>query len=122
VTAHPDDWGMVIHELTHVIQDYRRPDRNPGWLVEGIADYVRFFHYEPGPSIGRFDPQGASYRDGYRTTARFLAWVEKAHQKDIVRKLNQALREERYKDELFKAYTGQPLDDLWAEFLKAQEK
>jgi hypothetical protein len=122
VKAHPEDWGMVVHELTHVIQDYRRAGRNTGWLVEGIADYVRFFHYEPGPSIGRFNPRGASYRDGYRTTARFLAWVEKAHDKDIVRKLNQALREGQYKDELFKDYTGQTLDELWAKFLKAQGK
>ncbi len=122
VKAHPDDWGMVVHELTHVIQHYRRAGRNAGWLVEGIADYVRFFHYEPGPNIGRFNPRRASYRDGYRTTARFLAWAEKAHDKDLVRKLNQALREGEYKDELFKDYTGQTLDDLWAEFLKAQGK
>jgi hypothetical protein len=122
VKAHPDDWGMVVHELTHVIQSYRRPGRDTGWLVEGIADYVRFFHYEPGPSIGRFNPRGASYRDGYRTTARFLAWVEKAHDKNIVHKLNQALREGAYKDALFKDYTGQILDELWADFLKAQGK
>src|SRR5262245_52058641 len=32
VTKHPDDYGMVVHELTHVIQAYRR-NRGAGWLV-----------------------------------------------------------------------------------------
>jgi hypothetical protein len=122
VKGHPDDYGMVVHELTHVVQAYRRPGRNSGWLVEGIADYVRFFHYEPGPNIGRFNPKGASYRDGYRTAARFLAWIEKEHDKEIVAKLNRALRKGEYKDELFQDYTGKGLDELWAEFLKSPKK
>ena len=49
----PNDYGMVVHELTHVIQQYRRTKRTDGWLVEGIADYVRFFKYEPNTKIGR---------------------------------------------------------------------
>src|SRR5687767_13964620 len=30
----PGDLGVMTHELTHIVQDYRRG--NPGWLVEGI--------------------------------------------------------------------------------------
>ena len=41
VKQHPDDTGMVIHELVHVVQSYRRG--RPFWLVEGIADYIRFY-------------------------------------------------------------------------------
>jgi hypothetical protein len=37
ITDHPDDFGMVIHELTHVIQAYPAAGDKPGWLVEGIA-------------------------------------------------------------------------------------
>ena len=37
----------MIHETCHVVQRYRGRG-NPGWLVEGVADYVRFFVYEPG--------------------------------------------------------------------------
>src|SRR5262249_289810 len=73
VKEHPDDYGMVVHELTHVIQSYPRPE--PGWLVEGIADYVRFYHYEPKTKLGTVDPSRQSYRDGYRVTAMFLAWI-----------------------------------------------
>ena len=47
----------MIHETTHVVQHYRGRG-NPGWLVEGVADYFRFFIFEPGqgrpgqPEIG----------------------------------------------------------------------
>lgn len=54
VRRHPEDKGMVIHELTHVIQSY--PPSRDGWLVEGIADYVRFFRYEPGTTLKIRDP------------------------------------------------------------------
>ena len=119
IKAHPDDLGMVVHEMTHVIQAYRRG--GPSWLVEGIADYVRFIHYEPKTHI-RIDTKKASYRDSYRTSAKFLGWVEKTHDKDLVRKLNEALRKGKYKDELFETYTKQTLDQLWAAFLVVEER
>jgi hypothetical protein len=116
VGRHPDDFGMVIHELAHVVQSY--PRTRQGWLVEGIADYIRFFHYEPEAALGPIDPRRASYRDGYRTTARFLAWIERTHDGAIVGKLNEALRRSRYEDGLFKEATSRDLDALWAEFLE----
>jgi len=41
ITAHPDDLGMVVHELVHVVQHYPGRRNTPGWLTEGIADYIR---------------------------------------------------------------------------------
>ena len=70
VRQHPDDLGMVIHELTHVVQSY--PAGGPGWLVEGIADYIRIVHYEPKAPRPKLDPAKASYKDAYKTTAMFL--------------------------------------------------
>jgi hypothetical protein len=122
VKKQPDDFGMVVHELTHVIQSYPRTKRNEGWLVEGIADYVRFYKYEPNTKLGPVINPDATYRLGYRAAARFLAWIEKTHDKEIVSKLNQALRKSEYKDKLFKDATGMSLDDLWAEFLKSEKK
>ena len=53
-TAHPDDVGAIVHEMVHVVQQYGRarranPDaqRPPGWLVEGIPDYLRWYKFEP---------------------------------------------------------------------------
>jgi hypothetical protein len=116
VKKHPDDYGMVVHELTHVIQAY--PSSDAGWLVEGIADYVRFYHFEPKTKLGPIDPARESYRDGYRTTAMFLAWIERTHDKAIVRKMNDALRKSEYSYDLFKKCTGKSLDRLWADFLE----
>lgn len=118
----PDDYGMVVHELTHVIQSYPRAKGNAGWLVEGIADYVRFYKYEPKTKLGPILNPDASYRLGYRAAAQFLAWIEKTHDKNIVAKLNQSLRKSDYKEEMFKDATGESLDDLWADFLKTQRK
>ena len=78
---HPDDIGAMVHETTHIVQRYRNRN-NPGWLVEGVSDYVRFFKYEPG-KLGRIDPDRAHYNGSYRTTAAFLAYLtEKIRQTD----------------------------------------
>lgn len=119
VSKHPDDFGMVVHELTHVIQSY--PQYRPPWLVEGIADYVRFFHFEPKTRI-TIDPRRASYKDGYRTTAKFLAWVEKTHDRHIIEKLNEALRNGEYTDGLWRERTSRTLDGLWAAFVAAEDR
>ena len=116
IRKHPDDFGMVIHELCHVVQSY---PKGVGWITEGIADYVRYFKYEPqskAPKIGA----KASYKDGYKTSATFLAWIEKAKDKDVIRKLNDVMRGGGYKDELFRDWTGSDLDALWKEFLESQ--
>jgi hypothetical protein len=104
----------MIHETVHIIQNYRGRN-NPGWLVEGLADYIRFFQYEPD-KIGRFNAQRARYTDSYRTSARFLDYLTKTYDKEIVPKLNRAMREGTYKDELFQDYTGKPLAKLGEEW------
>ncbi len=116
--GHPDDVGAMVHETTHIVQRYR--GRNPGWLVEGVADYVRFFKYEPG-KIGPIRADRARYNASYRTTAAFLAFVAEKYDKDLVRKLNAAMREGTYKEEMFKDLTGktvQELDEEWRATLK----
>jgi hypothetical protein len=112
--AHPDDIGAMVHETVHVVQSYRTRG-NPSWLVEGIADYVRFFKYEPG-KLGRLNPDKARYNGSYRTSAAFLAFLVENYDKDIVRKLNQAMREGEYREELFRVLTKksvQQLDEEW---------
>lgn len=116
ITAHPDDFGMVIHEMTHVIQGYSRRGEKPGWLVEGIADYIRFWRYEPDPARRPINREKASYRDSYRTTAAFLAWVGARYDRRLVYRLDQAMRAGTYNADLWKTITGKDVDTLWAEF------
>ena len=39
--------GVIIHELTHLLQaKYRNDRRHPRWLIEALADYYRFSVFE----------------------------------------------------------------------------
>jgi len=113
---HQDDVGAMVHELAHVVQAYRGPG-NPGWLVEGVADYVRYYKFEPEKKR-RINPNSAKYDGSYGTTAAFLNYVSEKHDRDIVKKLNQAMREGKYKESLFKDYTGKTVQELGAEWLE----
>jgi hypothetical protein len=115
VRGHTNDFGMIIHELTHVVQSYHGRG-NPGWMVEGVADYIRLTHFEPMARRPRINPEKASYRDAYKTTAIFLEWVEKTKDQQLVKELNRAMREGTFDVELFKTRTGKTVDDLWEEF------
>ncbi len=115
---HPDDVGAMVHETVHCVQEYRTRG-NPGWLVEGVADYIRFFKYEPG-KIGKI-AKNPHYNASYRTTAAFLAFVTDKYDKEVVRKLNKAMRQGEYKEEIWKALTKktvQELDEEWIVSLK----
>ena len=116
VSEHPDDFGLVIHELTHVVQAYPNGGDKPGWLVEGIADYIRYWRFEPEKPHAPPGPK-SSYRDGYGTTAAFLAWLVHKHDHRIVHRLDEALRKGQYRDAIFRDATGKDLDALWQEFV-----
>ena len=115
---HPADIGAMVHETTHCIQGYKA--RNlPGWLVEGVADYVRFWQYEPGKA-GKLAPEKAQYDESYRTTAAFLAYVTEKHDPKLVTKLNALMREVKYDAKAWKTLTGKDVEELnrdWKESL-----
>jgi hypothetical protein len=123
--------GSLVHEAVHVVQQYgyaRRhnphPANNPGYLVEGIADYVRWFQYEPqskGAEITARNLERANYDRSYRVTANFLNWVSEKYDKDIVPQLNAAMREGNYSTNLWVKGTGKTIEQLnteWKEELK----
>ncbi|RYG66553.1 hypothetical protein EON80_15200 [bacterium] len=116
ITQHPDDLGMMVHELTHLIQKYPNFPGKPGWLVEGIADYTRWWRYEPETPRPKIDPLKNKYTDSYRTTAAFLAFIANKYDKGLVPKLDKTLRDRTYKDSVFVEITGKDLDTLWNEF------
>lgn len=124
--------GAVVHELVHVVQDYgrarrtnRAATRTPGWLVEGMADYIRWFRYEPetkGAEITARNLDRARYDSSYRITGNFLDWVTRCYDREIVRKLNAAAREGKYSEELWKEWTGKTVQELGEEWRKANEE
>ena len=117
---HPGDIDVVTHEVMHIVQSYTG-NVGPGWLTEGIADYVRYTlgidNKGAGWSLTPFNSK-QSYKDAYRITARFLVWIQKKYSKVLVKKLDAALRDKTYKLILWQSITGKSLDELWKEYVK----
>jgi hypothetical protein len=123
--------GSVVHEMVHVVQSYsgRRGNPNakrmPGWLVEGIPDYIRWFIYEPqtkGAEITQRNLARAKYDASYRVTGNFLNWVTEKYDTNIVRKLNAAGRAGKYDEEIWKQSTGKTVEELGEEWKKFHEQ
>lgn len=116
--AHPGDIDVVTHEAMHVVQAYPE-DAGPGWVTEGIADYVRYVFGVDNAgakwALPAFKPK-QHYTQSYRITARFFVWVEKKRNKDFVKKLDAAMRGKKYTDKIWKKLTGSTLDELWKEY------
>jgi hypothetical protein len=111
---HPRDVGAMVHETVHIVQRYDHPNI-PSWLVEGVADYIRFFKFEPA-NLGPINAQRAHYNQSYRVSAAFLAYLVEKYDRNLVLKLNQNMREGTYKADLFKQLTGKNIDDLGKEW------
>ncbi len=109
-----DDLGSMIHELVHIVQKYKKCD---GWVTEGIADWVRYFHYEPQQKRPNKPKRNTSYRNGYGSSAYFLNWIESRY-KWMIYYLNKDCREGTYNENIFKRLTGHSVDELWQMMLR----
>lgn len=114
----PEDLDLITHEVMHIIQSY--PSKSgPGWLTEGIADYVRHVYgidnVGAGWSLPDYDKKH-KFSDSYRITARFLLWATEKYDKDLVVKLDRNLRNKTYTPELWKDYTDKTLEELWEDY------
>jgi hypothetical protein len=113
---HPEDTALLTHEMTHAVQQYPGA-KETGWLVEGIADYAREIY---GPkeqkdwSLPKKLTAKQSWKDSYRTAARFLVWLEK-RTPGTIDKLHRNLQNGTYKPEDFQTIAGRPLEALWEE-------
>jgi hypothetical protein len=116
IKDHPNDLGLVIHELVHVIQQYPNFRGKPGWLVEGIADYIRWWRYEPETPRTKPGPR-QNYTDSYRTTGWWLGWVSQKYDRRLVPALDRALRNRQDPMPVFQELTGKTAEELWKEFV-----
>ncbi len=115
--------GSLVHELVHVVQQYRG-GRPPGWLVEGIPDYIRWYLYEPESKGCEIPPKraaSAKHDGSYRISANFLNFVIGKYDKELLKELNAALREKRDVAELWETRTGRGIEELADEWRKSLE-
>ena len=84
-----------------------------------MADYLRWYRFEPssgGADISRNSLDRARFDGSYRVTANFLDWAGRKYDPELVPKLNAAIRQNEYREELWAQFTGRPLTDLGAEW------
>ena len=121
--------GAAVHEMAHIVQAYGKGN-TPGWLVEGIADYIRWFLYEPESRGAEITPRniGNARHDGsYRVSANFLDWAVRTYGRDgkFLLALNATLRDGTYTDDFWKTKTGKTLSELnglWLEDCRKRMK
>ncbi|XP_022148711.1 uncharacterized protein LOC111017306 [Momordica charantia] len=107
--------GILYHEMTHVWQWNGNPSA-PGWVIEGIADYVRLKSgYIPGHWVR--PGGGRSWEEGYDKTARFFEYLD-GRRSGFVAELNRRLRT-GYSPDYFVQLLGKPVNQLWAEYKAA---
>ncbi|WP_443944426.1 basic secretory protein-like protein [Pedobacter sp. AW1-32] len=120
---HPEDIDVVTHEVMHIVQDYGN-SVGPGWLTEGIADYARYkFGIDNAGAkwaLPALKPEH-SYKNSYRITARFFAWIEKNVKPGTIKTIDASLRDHRYINQIWTTLTGKDLDALWADYVKNPE-
>lgn len=113
---HPGDLrGLLLHEWTHTVQAYPRPD--PGWLTEGLADAVRLL-LSPADDpwrkrIEAAPRQQTDYTRGYGEAARLLLWIRDQGHPTLLADLNTAMRARTYGDDWWQARTGKAIGDWW---------
>ncbi|MGA2246683.1 MAG: basic secretory protein-like protein [Verrucomicrobiota bacterium] len=126
--------GSIIHESVHVAQQYgggwREHNPAPGWLTEGIPDYIRFFKFEPqthGADIVWLKTRrhvNLNYDGMYRISANFLNYVVEHYDPNqtLIQKVNAACRQGKYTDALWPELTGKTLPELNSEWKAAVQQ
>ncbi|WP_226332338.1 basic secretory family protein [Echinicola marina] len=114
----PEDLDVITHEGMHLVQAYPGGS-GPGWLTEGIADYVRYAYGVDNEGAGWSLPDFDSkhhYKNSYRITARFLLWINQNFEGDFVKRMDEKMRNKEYTASLWNLYTGKSLEELWEEY------
>jgi basic secretory peptidase family protein len=112
---HPQDIDVVTHEVMHIVQAYPN-NAGPGWITEGIADYVRnefgVNNEKSGWKLPEYNNK-QKYTDAYRVAARFFIYLTSNYDKKLVRKLDSAMRNKKYTPGFWEKETGKTIDELW---------
>jgi acetyl esterase/lipase len=130
----PTDTGVIVHEITHLTQSYAGSASSvshasaPGWVTEGVADYVRTeLGYdnpaEKYPTGATFGCNQNNYTAGYKCTDAFFRYISRAYNKpNLVKNMHNSANAGNYTDSLVTGGTGKSLSQLFNECLSAECK
>src|SRR6188768_3790312 len=113
ILDNPQDWDVVVHEETHVVQS---GFKFPGWLIEGQADYARQTYGRNNAAANWPSSLNLSrnYTAGYWETGAFIKWVERNKRATLLDDLTR--NSQTYTDELWRTLTGKSIVQLWNEY------
>lgn len=118
-TNHRDDIGSMVHQMTYIIQSYKKC---PDWIRSGIADWIRYYKYEPSTMLSK-PTSSDSYTMGYGVSAYFLQYIinntpQWAAPNHMVYWINKDCREGTYDDSMWPRMTGKSLEEHWKNMVK----
>ena len=114
----PRDFGLVVHETTHVAQAYPRVRET--WAMEGLTDYIRYYVTEArSKNHWRVDPERSKYTDSYGVTAAFYDWIVRNIDKDFIQKIHRVFRSRGSVEAFCKEEYDATLGDLWEQFISS---
>ena len=116
IKARPDDFGLVIHETTHVAQAY--PGVRETWAMEGMTDWIRYFVTEPrNKNTWRVDKERSKYTDSYGVTAGFYQWIITNKDPDFIHKIHKVFRCGGFVELMARDEYHTSLQELWDEYI-----
>jgi hypothetical protein len=129
--------GMILHEATHLTQNYVAPGYSNGisvysapfWVQEGMADFMRYSvlglvdTYVPtGVKVGASCDSNSTYLSGYGCSAAFLSYIVRAYNPNVAKNVQKAANSGNYTDSVVTQGTGKSIDQLYNECLSAECK
>jgi len=109
------DTGVFIHEMTHVIHQSRNC---PGWVVEGTAELMRRWHYEPKttPTKPTNQELGNAYVGDW-----LLEYLNTYMQRPMFYMITKACQEGSWRDSWLKDMTGKDDKEWWRQMVNDKE-
>ncbi|MNO12252.1 Amylopullulanase precursor [compost metagenome] len=108
--------GILYHELTHLYQYDDNAYGQIGYLIEGMADAVRF---EVGYHDRYAETAGGTWQDGYGRTGNFIRWIDEHKHQGFLRELNASLDPFdgiSWNESIFQQLTGESVLSLWSQY------
>ena len=116
IKRNPGDFGLVVHETTHVAQAY--PPCRDVWAMEGETDYIRYYVTEArSKNHWRVDPKRSKYTDSYGVTASFYDWIIRNLDPDFIQKLHRVFRIQGSVEMFFVEEYDKTCQELWNEYI-----
>ena len=121
IKRNPKDFGLVVHETTHVAQAY--PGVRETWAMEGATDYIRYYVTEArSNNHWAINPRTSKYTDSYGVTASFYDWIVRTLDPDFMKKLHRVFRIRGSVELFFVEEYGKSCQELWDEYVASLTK